>query len=85
MPIKEEILIEDGNWRVIQSNSIIIPTHIYRVEHINGFRLYIYDVENVLNYRRVEYRTNRFRLLERYDIPESIKDFIRTLEVMDNL
>lgn len=76
-----DVLLREGDWRVLQSWVYRTEKYFYCVEHVSGHRTYIFSSNSALEF----YGSNCIRLLESNSIPEAIKDFIKTLVILQKI
>lgn len=76
-------LLEEGNWTVMSGFSVISKAQFYYILDPTGERRYFYIDKEADSMLRRECNWNLKRILKNKDVPESIKDFIRSVIIMD--
>ena len=78
-------LIEDGNWSVWEGNTVLDKNLFYYILAPKGERLYFFIIATKEGLISKELKSNCKKYLKNERIPESIKDFIRSVIILNEL
>ena len=78
-------LIEDGNWSVWEGNTVLDKNLFYYILDPKGERLYFFIIATKEWLISKELKSNCKKYLKNERIPESIKDFIRSVIILNEL